>query len=76
MGKLTKHRNNDMTRWHTDNLLTHICAAALLVDGFEVDVNDLRNDLKLENKECVPSLLHTTPPSLFLFPFANTKPFL
>ncbi|CAI6333404.1 unnamed protein product [Periconia digitata] len=43
--------NNEMTRWHIDNLITHICAAALLVDGFEVDVNDLRNDLRLENKE-------------------------
>ncbi|PVI07573.1 DNA-directed RNA polymeras-like protein I 49 kDa polypeptide [Periconia macrospinosa] len=43
--------NNEMTRWHTDNLITHICATALLVDAFEVDVNDLRNDLKLENKE-------------------------
>ncbi|KAF2676761.1 DNA-directed RNA polymeras-like protein I 49 kDa polypeptide [Lentithecium fluviatile CBS 122367] len=42
---------NDMPRWNTDNLMTHICAAALIVDGFEVDVNDLRNDLKLENKE-------------------------
>jgi hypothetical protein len=44
-------RNNDMTRWHIDNLMTHVCAAALLVDNFEVDVNDLRDDLKLENKE-------------------------
>lgn len=40
-----------MTRWHVDNLITHICAAALYVDNFEVDVNDLRDDLKLENKE-------------------------
>lgn len=46
-------RNNDMTRWNIDNLMTHICAAALIVDNFEVDVNDLRDDLKLENKEYV-----------------------
>lgn len=46
-----KYSNNDMTRWHVDNLITHICAAALYVDNFEVDVNDLRDDLKLENKE-------------------------
>jgi DNA-directed RNA polymerase I subunit RPA49 len=46
-----------MTRWHTDNLMTHICAAALIVDNFEVDVNDLRNDLKVENKEYSPPLL-------------------
>ncbi|KAF2639030.1 DNA-directed RNA polymeras-like protein I 49 kDa polypeptide [Massarina eburnea CBS 473.64] len=43
--------NNDLTRWHTDNMMTHICAAALIVDGFEVDVNDLRNDLRAENKD-------------------------
>ncbi|KAF1957358.1 RNA polymerase I associated factor, A49-like protein [Byssothecium circinans] len=43
--------NNDLSRWHTDNLMTHVCAAALLVDSFEVDVNDLRNDLKVENKD-------------------------
>jgi DNA-directed RNA polymerase I subunit RPA49 len=48
---LTWCRTNDMPRWNTDNLITHICAAALIVDGFEVDVNDIRNDLKLENKE-------------------------
>jgi DNA-directed RNA polymerase I subunit RPA49 len=33
--------------------MTHICAAALLVDDLEVDMNDLREDLKLELKEYV-----------------------
>jgi DNA-directed RNA polymerase I subunit RPA49 len=42
-----------MPRWNVDNLITHICAAALIVDDFAVDVNDLREDLKLENKEYV-----------------------
>lgn len=46
-------RNNDMPRWNTDNLMTHVAAAALIVDDFEVDVNDLREDLKIENKEYV-----------------------
>lgn len=41
----------EMPRWNIDNLMTHIAAAALIVDDFEVDVNDLREDLKLENKE-------------------------
>ncbi|KAF2004530.1 hypothetical protein P154DRAFT_519398 [Amniculicola lignicola CBS 123094] len=45
--------SNEMTRWHIDNLMTHIAAAALIIDDFEVDVNDLRDDLKLENKEYV-----------------------
>ncbi|KAF2999273.1 DNA-directed RNA polymerase I subunit rpa49 [Curvularia kusanoi] len=43
--------NNDMPRWNIDNLMTHVAAAALIVDDFEVDVNDLREDLKIENKE-------------------------
>lgn len=41
----------EMTRWHIDNLMTHIAAAALIVDDHEVDVNDLREDLKIDNKE-------------------------
>lgn len=42
-----------MPRWNQDNLMTHVFAAALIVDGFEVDVNDLREDLKLDNRACV-----------------------
>jgi hypothetical protein len=41
----------EMPRWNIDNLMTHIAAAALIVDDFEVDVNDLRDDLKCDNKE-------------------------
>jgi DNA-directed RNA polymerase I subunit RPA49 len=44
---------SDMPRWNTDNLITHIAAAALIVDDLEVDVNDLRDDLKVDNKEYV-----------------------
>ena len=44
-------RNNELTRWNIDYLLTHIAAAALIVDNYEVDMNDLREDLKLELKE-------------------------
>ncbi|KAH0544411.1 hypothetical protein FGG08_001437 [Glutinoglossum americanum] len=40
-----------MTKWHVDNLITHIAAIALIVDGFEVDIYDLKEDLKLETKE-------------------------
>ncbi|KAF2261086.1 DNA-directed RNA polymeras-like protein I 49 kDa polypeptide [Lojkania enalia] len=42
---------NNMPRWHIDNLMTHIAAAALIVDNFEVDVNDIRDDLRLGNRE-------------------------
>lgn len=43
----------EMPRWNIDNLLTHVAAAALIVDDQAVDVNDLRDDLRLENKEYV-----------------------
>ena len=45
--------SNEMPRWNIDKLNTHIAAAALIVDDNEVDVNDLRDDLKIDNKEYV-----------------------
>ncbi|RAR14300.1 RNA polymerase I associated factor, A49-like protein [Stemphylium lycopersici] len=49
--KFAPEGNSEMPRWNVDNLMTHIAAAALIVDDYAVDVNDLREDLKLENKE-------------------------
>jgi hypothetical protein len=40
-----------MPRWNIDRLHTHIAAAALIVDDNEVDVDDLRDDLRIDNKE-------------------------
>ncbi len=40
-----------MTKFQTDLLMTTICALALIVDNFEVDIYGLREDLKLEAKE-------------------------
>ncbi|KAI9768485.1 MAG: DNA-directed RNA polymerase I subunit rpa49 [Geoglossum simile] len=40
-----------MIKWRVDNLITHIAALALVVDGFEVDIYDLKEDLRLETKE-------------------------
>ena len=40
-----------MTKWHVDNLITHIAALALYVEGYEVDTFDLREDLRLDNKQ-------------------------
>ncbi|KAL8718438.1 MAG: hypothetical protein Q9225_004422 [Loekoesia sp. 1 TL-2023] len=40
-----------VTRWHLDNLITHICALAVTVDDFTSDVYDLTQDLKLEMKD-------------------------
>lgn len=44
---------NELPKWHMQNLYTHICALALYVDGWETDTRDLREDLKLEQKEVV-----------------------
>lgn len=49
-----------VNKWATDNLITHICALALVIDHFEVDTSQLREDLRLENKESVDPL-HTSP---------------
>lgn len=49
--KFAPEGSSEMPRWNVDNLMTHIAAAALHVDDQAVDVNDLREDLKLENKE-------------------------
>ncbi|MCJ1478591.1 DNA-directed RNA polymerase I subunit rpa49 [Lambiella insularis] len=40
-----------LNKWAIDNLTTHVCALALVIDQFEVDTCDLRDDLKLETKE-------------------------
>lgn len=37
-------------------MITHACAAALMVDDFEVDVNDLREDFKIEKNQYVSRL--------------------
>ncbi|KAL5121757.1 DNA-directed RNA polymerase I subunit rpa49 [Pleosporales sp. CAS-2024a] len=49
--KFARENDSEMPRWNIDNLHTHIAAAALHVDDLEVDVADLRDDLKIENKE-------------------------
>ncbi|KAF2652336.1 DNA-directed RNA polymeras-like protein I 49 kDa polypeptide [Lophiostoma macrostomum CBS 122681] len=43
--------NNDMTRWHVDNLMTHVLAAALIVENYEMDTKELRDDLAIDTKE-------------------------
>jgi DNA-directed RNA polymerase I subunit RPA49 len=49
-----------MTKWHVDNLVTHICALALFVDDYEVDMFDLQRDLNSESKQLVEFLHSTT----------------
>lgn len=40
-----------MSKFQSDLLITNVCALALIVDNFEVDMYDLREDLNLEPKE-------------------------
>ncbi|KAK7534384.1 RNA polymerase I associated factor, A49-like protein [Phyllosticta citribraziliensis] len=42
---------NELTKWHVDYLITHVAAMALIVDDYEVDTFELREDLKLDNKQ-------------------------
>ena len=44
---------SNMTKWHVDNLITHIIALGLTVDNLIMDILDLREDLRLENKQYV-----------------------
>lgn len=44
-----------MNKWAVDNLVTHVCALALVIDDFEVDTYHLKEDLRLENNEYVIS---------------------
>jgi len=42
---------NEMTKWHVDNLITHLALLSLIVDKFETDTFDLREDLGLKPVE-------------------------
>lgn len=39
-----------MRKFHTDLLMTHCCVFACIVDNFEVDTQNLRDDLKLDQQ--------------------------
>ncbi|KAK4123582.1 hypothetical protein N657DRAFT_572972 [Parathielavia appendiculata] len=43
--------NGVMRKAHIDLLMTHCCVFASIIDNFEVDTLDLREDLKLEQKD-------------------------
>ena len=43
--------NGVMRKSHVDLLMTHCCVFASIVDNFEVNMFDLREDLKLEQKQ-------------------------
>lgn len=41
----------ELTKWHVDKMMTHTAALTLIVDGFETDVHDLREDMRLDGKQ-------------------------
>ena len=40
-----------MNKWTIDNFMTHVCALTLTIDLYEVDISDIRDDLRLETKQ-------------------------
>lgn len=47
------NQQNELPKWHMDNLYTHMCALSLYVDCWTTDTSHLKDDLKMENKEIV-----------------------
>lgn len=43
--------NGTIRKFHNDLLMTHCCAFACILDNYEVDTLDMREDLKLEQKQ-------------------------
>lgn len=44
-------QRSDLNKWHLDNLMTHMAAISLYIDDWRSDTHDLREDLRLENKQ-------------------------
>jgi DNA-directed RNA polymerase I subunit RPA49 len=42
-----------MTNWECDNLITHLGAMSLHIDGFRTDTHDLVQDLNLEPNKMI-----------------------
>lgn len=49
-------QRGELNSWGRQNLLTHILALALVLDGCVSDTRDVKEDLRLENKEFVPQV--------------------
>ncbi|KAF2158208.1 RNA polymerase I associated factor, A49-like protein [Myriangium duriaei CBS 260.36] len=41
----------ELNKWHVDKLMTHMAAISLYIDDFKTDTHDLREDLRLENRQ-------------------------
>jgi len=42
---------SELNKWQHDNLLTHMAAISLYIDGYKTDTFDLQEDLKLKSKQ-------------------------
>ena len=40
-----------MNKWAIDNYMTHVCAITLAIEKCELDISDIRDDLKLDTKQ-------------------------
>lgn len=49
--KRFSNEKNELSKWHMDNLYTHMCALALFVDGWTTNTTDLKDDLRFENRQ-------------------------
>lgn len=47
------NERNELPKWHMDNFYTHMCALSLYVDGWTTHTTDLKDDLRMENKQIV-----------------------
>ena len=43
--------NNELSKWHQDYFYTHMCALSLYIDHYVTDISNLKDDLRLENKQ-------------------------
>ncbi|KAI7187286.1 RNA polymerase I associated factor, A49-like protein [Hortaea werneckii] len=42
---------NELPKWHQDNLYTHMAALTLYVDGWTTNTTDLKEDLRIDNRQ-------------------------
>jgi DNA-directed RNA polymerase I subunit RPA49 len=43
--------SSELTKWHVDKLVLHVCALTLHIDDFVTDTHNVREDLRLEPQQ-------------------------
>lgn len=49
--RFTNDSGQELGKWQLENLYTHICALSLYVDGWTTNTQNLKDDLKMEQKQ-------------------------